>query len=277
MPSGRSLHIGLNRVNPTAYDGWDGQLAGCENDARDMRAIATAQKFIPKTLLTRAATSSAVIAAIADAATKLKPGDTFFLSYSGHGGQVPDRNGDETEDEQDETWVLWDRQLIDDELYALWGKFQTGVRIFVLSDSCHSGTATKAALSGGAASPAAFGLSSVARAKMLPRPVQDATYAAHRKLYDRIQKELPAGSRVSIGASVVLISGCQDNQTSADGARNGLFTEKLLKVWNRGKFAGGLRQFQREIVKLMPPVQTPNYFRAGTVSAGFERRKPFTL
>jgi len=277
MPKGRSLHIGLNRVDPKAYEGWNGQLAGCENDARDMQRIATAQKFAPKTLLTRAATSAAVTAAIADAAAKLAPGDTFFLSYSGHGGQVPDRNGDETEDRMDETWVLYDRQLIDDELYALWGTFRTGVRIFVLSDSCHSGTVAKEALSGGNASPAAFGLRSVAKAKMLPRPVQDATYAAHRTLYDRIQKALPAGSKVSIGASVVLISGCQDNQTSADGARNGLFTEKLLKTWNRGRFKGGLRQFHREIVKRMPPVQTPNYFRAGTTSAGFERKRPFTL
>ena len=142
MPSGRSLHIGLNRVNPNAYEGWNGQLAGCENDARAMQSIARAQKLAPKTLLTRAATSSAVTAAIADAAATLLPGDLFFLSYSGHGGQVPDRNGDETEDAKDETWVLYDRQLIDDELYALWGRFQTGVRIFVLSDSCHSGTAS---------------------------------------------------------------------------------------------------------------------------------------
>ena len=277
MPKGRSLHIGLNRVDPTAYEGWNGQLAGCENDARDMQAIARAQRFAPKRLLTRSATSRAVMAAIADAAAKLTPGDSFFLSYSGHGGQVPDKNGDEKEDKMDETWVLYDRQVIDDELYALWGKFQTGVRIFVLSDSCHSGTVTKAALFGGTASPAMFGLDAKTRAKMLPRPVQDATYAAHRKLYDDIQKGLPAGSRVAIGASVVLISGCQDNQTSADGEKNGLFTEKLLKVWNGGKFKGGHRQFQKEIVKLMPPTQTPNYFRAGSISASFERKKPFTI
>jgi len=277
MPNGRSLHIGLNRVNPNSYDGWDGQLAGCENDARDMQAISRKQKLAPKLLLTRAATSSAVTAAIADAAATLMPGDLFFLSYSGHGGQVPDRNGDEAEDGQDETWVLYDRQLIDDELYALWGKFQTGVRILVLSDSCHSGTATKAALFGRRGSPAVLGLESAARAKMMPRHVQDATYAAHQRLYDKIQKGLPAGSRVSIGASVVLISGCQDNQTSSDGDKNGLFTEKLLKVWKGGKFNGSLRQFHREIVKLMPPAQTPNYFRTGTPSASFERKKPFTL
>ncbi|MDP9071378.1 MAG: caspase family protein, partial [Actinomycetota bacterium] len=35
---GMSLHIGLNRVDPDGYNGWSGDLAGCENDARDMRA-----------------------------------------------------------------------------------------------------------------------------------------------------------------------------------------------------------------------------------------------
>ena len=42
---------------------------------------------------------------------------------------------------------------------------------------------------------------------------------------------------------MVLISGCQDNQTSADGDFNGLFTSKLLNVWNEGKFKKGHRAF----------------------------------
>jgi len=56
---------------------------------------------------------------------------------------VPDRNGEDEEDRSDETWVAYDRQIVDDELYALWGKFAAGVRIFVLSDSCHSGTVAR--------------------------------------------------------------------------------------------------------------------------------------
>ena len=45
---------------------------------------------------------------------------------------------------QDETWCIYsDRQLVDDELYSLWAQFAAGVRIFVLSDSCHSGTVLK--------------------------------------------------------------------------------------------------------------------------------------
>ena len=69
----------------------------------------------------------------------LSSGDFFFLTYSGHGGQVPDVTGEEA-DKQDETWCLYDGQLIDDELYLELSRFAAGVRILVLSDSCHSGT-----------------------------------------------------------------------------------------------------------------------------------------
>ena len=65
----------------------------------------TRRDFKSTLLLTKAATSKNVIAAIADAAATLHSGDFFLLSYSGHGGQVPDTNGDETEDDMDETWV----------------------------------------------------------------------------------------------------------------------------------------------------------------------------
>ena len=56
---------------------------------------------------------------------------------------MPDVWGDEA-DKQDETWCLYDGQLIDDELYFELSKFAPGVRILVLSDSCHSGTVVRA-------------------------------------------------------------------------------------------------------------------------------------
>jgi len=90
------------------------------------------------------ADATQVIAGLDQAAKDLATGDIFFLTYSGHGGQLPDKNGDEP-DGQDETWCLYDGQLVDDELYAKWAKFKPGVRIFVLSDSCHSGSVVKLA------------------------------------------------------------------------------------------------------------------------------------
>src|SRR5262245_2947913 len=126
MSKGISVHVGLNEVNPDHYDGWVGKLDACEYDAKDMAAIARANKFKSKLLLTASATSAAVIQELTSAADRLKSGDIFLFTYSGHGGQVPDKNGDE-EDRLDETFVLYDRQLIDDELYAIWSLFAPGV------------------------------------------------------------------------------------------------------------------------------------------------------
>jgi hypothetical protein len=268
---GISLHIGLNRVDSTHYGGWDGALTACEADAKDMLAIAKEQKFSSKIVLTKAATSANVISAISSAASALQAGDIFWLTYSGHGGQVPDTNQDEP-DRQDETWVLYDRELVDDELYALWGRFKAGVRIAVLSDSCHSGSVVRAM----PPRPGRAG-AVAARARLMPPDVALRTYRAHQALYDGIQRATPAGENAVTKATVLLISGCQDNQTSLDGARNGLFTEKLRKVWSNGKFNGGYSALHDQIVALMPATQRPNYFKAGTASRKFETQKPFTI
>src|SRR5262245_20597762 len=143
MAQGLSIHIGLNSVDPKHYNGWAGKLNACEADAKDMAKIAHDRHFQTTTILTSKATANTVKKAIGDAAKKLKKGDILFLTYSGHGGQVPDTNGDEKTDKRDETWVLYDRQLVDDEIYDLYSQFAAGTRIFVLSDSCHSGTVNR--------------------------------------------------------------------------------------------------------------------------------------
>ncbi len=275
---GVAIHLGLNSVDPQHYQGWDGALAGCENDARDMAAISKEAGFDVTTLLTKNVTADAAIAAIEGAAAKLEAGDLFWLTYSGHGSQVPDTNGDEP-DKFDETWVMYDRQLVDDELYSLWAKFQPGVRILVLSDSCHSGSAVRETiaalrpevLEGAMTVPPPNGM------RVMPREVAQKVYEKNKQQYDAIQASVPAGDKVSLGASVLLISGCQDNQTSADGAKNGLFTQTLLEVWNDGKFSGGHKKLWREVVEKMPPWQSPNFFPVGPPDAAFHRRRPFTI
>jgi hypothetical protein len=145
MGKGISIHIGLNHVDPKHYQGWDGELNACIADAKDMRALAKKKGFAGNTLLVDGqATAAAARAALLNVSKKLVKGDILFLTYSGHGGQVRDTNSDEKDnDRMDETWVLFDRQLVDDELYNIWAKFKAGVRILVLSDSCHSGTVVR--------------------------------------------------------------------------------------------------------------------------------------
>src|SRR4030042_4398567 len=110
MAKGQALTIGLNAVDPRHYQGWAGELNACEADAQDMAEIAQAKKFSVKKLLTKAATRARGTNEILKAAKGLTKGDIFMLTYSGHGGQVPDLNSDEP-DAQDETWCLYDGEL----------------------------------------------------------------------------------------------------------------------------------------------------------------------
>lgn len=280
MARGMSLHVGINSVDPVQYGGWSGDLAACEFDAHDMTAIAKSGGYEPTTLLTQDATSVALLGYLASAAQELRAGDTLLITYSGHGGQIPDLTGDE-EDGQDETWVLYDRQVIDDELYRAYGAFAEGVRIAVFSDSCHSGTVTRMgppvpAGAGGGAPVAAVAPVDVARNRAMPpaRALRD--FQDRRAAYAAAKGEEPVDVD-AIGASVVLISGCQDNQLSLDGTYNGLFTATLLTVWNGGKFRGGYARFRDRIARRMPDRQTPAYSMIGRQDRDFARSTPFTL
>jgi hypothetical protein len=288
-----SLHIGLNSVSAAAYEGWDGPLAACEFDANDMAALARTRGIKPSVLLTKKATRGAVLSGMRSAAKALKAGDLFFLSYSGHGGQVPDTNHDEP-DKKDETWCLYDGQLVDDELYLELSRFAAGVRVLVLSDSCHSGSVTRERNP----PPPPPGQ----RPKLMPIAVGLRVYGAHKAFYDKLQAEVakaagkpvadpdaalaqvaltgPAAQAVAlVGAfkpAVLLISGCQDNQTSMDGEHNGAFTEQLLKVWNQGAFSGSYAAFHARIRAAMPASQSPNLFALGP-AAPFVAQAPFTV
>lgn len=278
MAKGIALTIGLNSVDPKHYGGWSGDLNACEADAADIADIAKSKGFKTQTLLTKAATRKNVIQAFGQAAESLSSGDLFLLYYSGHGGQVPDMNNDE-DDFQDETWCLHDGELIDDEIFGLLGRFAKGVRIFSMSDSCHSGTVTKAAYYQGAlaARSASVGIDQP-RFKFMPPDVALRTYRQNKNFYDKLLKDPKLTKAMDqVKASVLLISGCQDNQFSLDGTFNSLFTANLLAVWNNGYFKKNYNNFHRTIVKRMPPEQTPNYFWVGGYDRKFERQTPFTI
>ena len=278
MPKGAALTIGLNAVDPKHYGGWSGELNACEPDANDMSDIAKSGGFSVTTLLTKAGTRSRVIKEITNAAKSLKTGDIFMLTYSGHGGQLPDLNGDEA-DGQDETWCLYDGELLDDEIYTLLGKFASGVRILVFSDSCHSGTVLKANFYPPAApARAADGTSGEVRYRNMPTEVALRTYRDNKAFYDPILRDPKLKeSRAAVKASAILLSGCQDNQLSQDGTFNGLFTGTMLRVWNGGKFKGNYRGFHKGIVNRMPPDQSSNFFRVGQLNSKFENQSPFKI
>jgi hypothetical protein len=247
MFKGISLHIGINKVNKQFYCSIKvTDLFACENDAVAMQAIAKKVGYKSVVLKSESATYQCVTSAIADIASQLKSGDIFLLTYSGHGSQLFDVNGDES-DRLDETWVLYDDQLIDDELYRLWSKFAPGVRILVISDSCHSGT--------------------VARFNQVNESVSR----------QKVSRGIAEKSMLEVQASGILISACKDNQVAWEVGKNGLFTSKLIEVWNQGSYRGTYRQFRNALAAKLPRRQSPNYFLFGSRNNRFVRQIPFTV
>ena len=115
-------------------------------------------------------------------------------------------------------------------------------------------------------------------AKFLPREQARHTYENNRKFYDTIIQGAPKDGEVAdIPASVLLISGCQDNQYSFDGTFNSAFTAEVLNVWSNGKFSGGYRDFHAAVQARCEPTQSPNFFTIGHPMPEFHRQKPFTI
>lgn len=217
---GVALLVGLTSVDPSTHGGWDGTsgCGGCELDVDRMSNILTPLGYQVNTLKTAQATRSAVLNKIQTLKATLQPGDIFVFYYSGHGAQTTDLNGDES-DGNDECLVTYDMDIIDDDLNAIWTTFPAGVRIVMVSDSCHSGTVYKNTDVG-------FKL-------------------------DLDEKAMQA--------ELIHIGGCRDNQYSYGNLNGGVFTIALDDVWNGGAFTGNYSQFRDEIYSIVSGYQTPSY------------------
>lgn len=262
MAQGISIHIGLNAVDPGSYDGeWEGKLNGAVRDAEDMYAIACTQGFQASKLLDEAVTREAVIKTIRTASETLQTGDILLLTYAGHGGILPDKSGDES-DGYDETWCLYDGHLLDDELNLLWKGFAQGVRILVISDSCHSGTVTR----GGIGQPRA-----------MPDDVAVDTWRNQREFYRNLLESMEDDCNSAPLASVRLLSACREDQIAYDGLPNGFFTKTLKEVWDDGGFNGNYALFFERIYDRMYQYQPPDHVLTGQPDPVYDSQKPFLI
>jgi hypothetical protein len=258
-PRALSLHIGVNSVDPKHYAGWKGELKASDRDATDMAAIARRAGMKPKVLHTLDATRANMLAALQAAGKELVAGDFFLLTVSAHGGQVDDVSGDEM-DLKDETWCLHDAQVIDDEVHCAISDFARGVRVLLVSDSSPSGSVTRPFMPD--PDPAPEGL----RPRLMPPVIAQKVYGMNSRFYDGRQKSVPQFGGFSKGPSVIVFLGCQHNQASMESKENGVFTEKVLQLWNQGSYEGNYVRFFAHLVARMPSSQTPVMRTYGDVS-----------
>lgn len=131
-----------------------------------------------------------------------------YITYSGHGGQTNRKaNASNETDGKDEFLCLYDGQIIDDELWTIFGECKG--RIFVVFDCCHSGTMYR-----------------------LPHEQEEGD-----EVEDREPLEQPFFAKFENARSahrMFVISGCGEETVSwGDSVNGGVLTSAMKKTFNK--------------------------------------------
>lgn len=197
----KAVCIGIN------YFGQKRQLQGCINDVMNVkRFLMTQWGYRDEDILMlrddtrnprRMPTRKNMIEAMRWLVKDARPHDSLFFHYSGHGGQIPDTNGDEIDGLNEVIYPVDYKKagvIVDDEMHIIMVKpLPAGCRLTAIFDSCHSGTAldlpyfyqTNGRLKGNQVAPKARGLK-------------------------------------ASSADVISFTACRDEQTSVDTVRKGV-------------------------------------------------------
>lgn len=216
-----SLLIGIN------YEKSSAALSNCIRDidhvlglvlkpklgVKDSNVIYMSDKRIGTALYP---TKANIMEQLTQFANMLNQSKVGYLHYSGHGTRVNDVSGDES-DGYDEAMVPIDYEksgmILDDEIYAKFVRaLQPDVRLFVVTDCCHSGT------------------------------ILDLPYLWNEAGAIRKEHKLSDAELASL-PTIIALSGCKDSQTSADGGPltvnnegSGALTAAFLTVLKQTNF-----------------------------------------
>jgi len=255
-----ALCIGINN-----YPGTNNDLAGCVNDANDWAKEFAGRGFVLKKLFDQQATGKAMRLAIQTTVAGAKAGDSVVVQYSGHGSFVPDEDGDEP-DGTDECLcphdVSTNGPITDDEMFDLYSARQHGVKLLMISDSCHSGTVARFAPI--TTPPTTKGKNAPQRkVRFLPPSVfLSRRDAAKLGVSRAMHRSSPPGRYAAL-----LIAGCQDTEYSYDayfrGRPNGAFTFVALRALGslsaKATYADWFKRIRRDLPSQQYP-QTPNLY-----------------
>lgn len=220
--SKQALLIGINE-----YQLPGANLRGCVNDVANMSdALTTVYGFTEDeitTLLDDAATKAAMQQAIEHLVDSAKPGDVRYLHYSGHGSNVKDTNGDET-DGRDEilcpTDLDWNDPLTDDWLRTTIDRLNPSATLTVVMDCCHSGSNTREIPRPDAPEPDVL-------PRFLPNPDDETRGGSFTGTPRRARRRRDNQNIHDVDIIEALLTGCRDTQTSADATIEGVFNGAL--------------------------------------------------
>jgi hypothetical protein len=222
----KALLVGINN-----YDGCP--LRGCVNDTLRLGDFLVMHRDFShdnvRMLHDERATTANILERLEWLLHKAAPGDVLVYQESGHGTQVPTRNPEGEMDGLDEVFCPYDfnwqdeYMIRDKQFFQMFSLIPNGVRLFWISDSCHSGDMTRNMPR------------RIYTSKTFKRPPDIAwrNDSAKRK---NLRSYRSAGS---VGLpNVGYISGCRSDQTSADTQDNsgkpcGALTDHLVNALER--------------------------------------------
>ena len=221
----RALCVGIN-----AYPEPADRLSGCVNDASRWQEALKGLGFSVSSLHDEQATREAVLGGLRELIGNSRDGDVIVFQYAGHGTQITDQDGDES-DGRDEAYCPVDFRsgalLIDDDLAGAVRLLPDGVNLTVFSDSCHSGTnfrAVPADLRAMGASGTPLLPEGARRRKVEPGPALERAHRAFREALGR-----PAARQVRQRGDVnelreIKFAACLDPQYAYEANGGGMYT-----------------------------------------------------
>lgn len=278
--SRHALLIGIN------YIGTSGELKGCIQDVQHIKYFLETFCGYPAqniTVLTEKSdlkpTKANIESAITRFSSNKKAGDTLVFHYSGHGTRITDTNGDEA-DKMDEVIVPLDYNragvITDDWLYTnMCCKIPKDATLYGFLDCCHSGTG--------------FDLKYNWLSNCSYKNSGKATKYIPAEWTDKFGFWMER--RQDVVGNVLLLSGCEPAQTSADayienksqGAFSYCLIETLkmniVKIDNKQVFKNGTMKLRDIVKEINARLDISGFEQNSQLSCGklsdFER--PFTL
>ena len=211
------------------YPGYINDLRGCVRDAKAWSAILQSKyDFDPPTVLLEfQATIQNVTTAVTKMINSATPDSHLVWTYSGHGTSIENKRPDKT-DGRAEAIVLYDGLLLDSTIRSLLEKLPRGVRMTIISDSCHSGTLSR--------------MQRLSRFRLQGADYPNPRYMPPEAIkFAKSVRQIPTNGRVfrlinEQSMPEILISGCTAIETARDacidGQFNGAMSYYALKILN---------------------------------------------
>jgi hypothetical protein len=251
-----SIHLGVNVPDVRHYGSGVPALAGAHADAvawyrvaSDLLCCDTSELRVGEQATTEE------LRRWVTRTRALQPPQTVLVTWSGHGTQVarPAGDPDGESDSLDETWVMWDRMLLDDEVHELLACFPRGFRVVAVVDCCHS--------HGSFRDLPPLGPGPAALERVLDRSIALQVVEANAQVYADARASLPHPAR-SLVADFLGLAACQEHEVARELDSHGLFTKAVVDLVRTG-FQGSYEDLV-DAAAARTPGQLPRTFWEGS-------------